>query len=242
MSSSARTGAKRRAPTAMEVAAALGEPLTRVISDSSRAGAAGAGLVSGGGGGGGGGATRAVHSSSGLTLRDRVIDALERAGGALSSRLLQLEIPSATPAGIATELQALLSERRVDVFAMRTAPGMPRSAVEEHTYKLVSAEKAARLKDLAPEDVMVLQHVERGATQGVWVRNIKIATRLQQTQINKILKRLEGRKLVKPVQSVAFKNRRMYMMFDLEPDKALTGGPWYTEQELDLSFVMALRR
>ena len=223
MSGSARAGTKRSAPSASEIAAALG--------------GAGGGARGGYDGGGGGGA------STGLTLRDRLIDALEHASNqSLTSRQMQQNIPSASPADIAVELQALLSERRVDVFAMRTAPGMPRSAAEEHTYKLVSAEKAMRLKDLAPEDVMVLQHVERGSTQGVWVRNIKIATRLQQAQINKILKRLEGRKLVKPVQSVAFKNRRMYMMFDLEPDKALTGGPWYTEQELDLSFVMALRR
>ena len=29
----------------------------------------------------------------------------------------------------------------------------------------------------------------------------------------------------------------MYMLFDLEPAKELTGGPWYTEQELDSGFI-----
>jgi len=197
--------------------------------------------LEGGSGGGGGGAGAAPQPA--LSLRDRVLTALERAGGSLTSQRLQAALPAASLAEIAGVLQGLMGERRVEAYAVRQPYGLPRTAVnDEHTYKLVSAEKAARLKDLQAEDLMVLQHVERGGTQGVWVRNIKIATRLQQVHINKILRKLESRKLIKPVKSVAFKNRRMYMLFDLEPDKALTGGPWYTEQQLDLSFVAALRK
>ncbi|RYG51264.1 hypothetical protein EON67_03740 [archaeon] len=51
-------------------------------------------------------------------------------------------------------------------------------------------------------------------SQGVWVRSLKMSTKLQQQQLNKILKRLEKRKLAKPIKSIAFKNRRMYMGFD----------------------------
>lgn len=47
------------------------------------------------------------------------------------------------------------------------------------------------------------------------MRTIKLTTKLQQTQVNKIIKRLEGRKLIKAVKSIAFKNRRMYMCYDL---------------------------
>ena len=176
------------------------------VSEAPASAGAGAGAGSGTGAGG-------VSARASLSVRDRVISALETASGPLTSQALGRMLPSVALDDLASVLEALMAERRVEAYAMRLAPGAPRVAAEEHTYKLVSAEKAARLIDLTAEDLMVLQHIERGSTQGVWVRNIKIATRLQQPQINKILKRLEGRKLIKPVQSVAFKNRRMYMIF-----------------------------
>jgi hypothetical protein len=115
-------------------------------------------------------------------------------------------------------LQGLMRDRRVEAYAVRLPFGAPRSSASaEHTFKLVSADKAARLKDLEENDLMVLQYVERGSTQGVWVRNIKINTRLQHVQINKILRKLENRKLVKPVKCVAFKNRRMYKLYGASP-------------------------
>ncbi len=65
-----------------------------------------------------------------------------------------------------------------------------------------------------------MQEVERSGNNGVWVRNVKLRTKLQQTQLNKVLKRLEARKLIKPVRSVAFKNRRMYMAYHLQVREA----------------------
>jgi DNA-directed RNA polymerase III subunit RPC6 len=178
-----------------------------------------------------------------LSVRDRVLGQLERAPDhTLSDSALQKAIPMCTAEEIAHELQGLMRDRRVEAYAVRAPFGAPKGSVSsEHTFKLVTAEKAARLKDLEENDLMVLQYIERGGTQGVWVRNIKITTRLQQVQINKILRKLETRKLIKPVKSVAFKNRRMYMLFELEPDKALTGGPWYTDHQLDEDFVNKLR-
>ena len=45
-------------------------------------------------------------------------------------------------------------------------------------------------------------------------------------QINKCLKALEHRKLVKAVKSVANGNRKVYMLFELEPSREITGGAW----------------
>ena len=46
-------------------------------------------------------------------------------------------------------------------------------------------------------------------------------------QINKCLKSLEQRKLIKAVKSVASSNRKVYMLFELEPSREITGGAWY---------------
>ena len=157
--------------------------------------------------------------SAALTARDRVLAALERAPEQCATDgALQASLPMLTAGDIAIVLQGLMRDRRVEAYAVRLPFGAPRSSASaEHTFKLVSADKAARLKDLEENDLMVLQYVERGSTQGVWVRNIKINTRLQHVQINKILRKLENRKLVKPVKCVAFKNRRMYMLYGAPP-------------------------
>jgi hypothetical protein len=179
------------------------------------AGGASGGASGGGGDGGGGGG----EAPSGLSARDRVLAALEQAADhSLTDSSLQSSLPMLAPGDIAQVLQALMRERRVEAYAIRLPFGAPRSSVNpEHTFKLVPAEKAARLKDLDENDVMVLQYVERGSTQGAWVRNIKINTRLQHVQINKILRKLENRKLIKLIKCVAFKNRRMYMLYGEAP-------------------------
>jgi DNA-directed RNA polymerase III subunit RPC6 len=41
------------------------------------------------------------------------------------------------------------------------------------------------------------------------------------------LKALEQRKLVKAVKSVANGNRKVYMLFELEPSREITGGAWH---------------
>ena len=61
-------------------------------------------------------------------------------------------------------------------------------------------------------------------------------------QINKCLKALEQRKLVKAVKSVANGNRKVYMLFELEPSREITGGAWYTGHEYDCEFIDVLRQ
>jgi len=44
--------------------------------------------------------------------------------------------------------------------------------------------------------------------------------------LKKILKNLEGRQLIKSTSSISSKTRKLYLLFDLEPAKEITGGPW----------------
>ncbi len=61
---------------------------------------------------------------------------------------------------------------------------------------------------------------------GIWTKDLKYRTNLQQLQITKILKTLEQRSLVKAVKSASNASRKVYMLFELEPAKELTGGAW----------------
>jgi hypothetical protein len=37
------------------------------------------------------------------------------------------------------------------------------------------------------------------------------------------------------------KNRKVYMLYEIEPSREITGGAWYTEQEFDAEFIGVLR-
>lgn len=76
---------------------------------------------------------------------------------------------------------------------------------------------------------------------GIWTKDLKLQTNLQQPQITKTLKNLEQRKLVKAVKSVSNASRKVYMLYELEPAREITGGAWYTEHEFDSEFIGVLQ-
>ncbi len=61
-----------------------------------------------------------------------------------------------------------------------------------------------------------------------------------ETQVNKALKGLEKRKLVKLVKGIGAEKKPVYMLYELEPDAALTGGAFYSEQKFDSEFAHLL--
>ena len=79
-------------------------------------------------------------------------------------------------------------------------------------------------------------------SRGIWTRDIKITTNIQQQVLTKTLKILEQRKLIKSVRSVVSKSKKLYMLFELEPAKEVSGGPWYTDQEFDHEYLEMLSR
>ena len=80
-------------------------------------------------------------------------------------------------------------------------------------YKAIKADIAEKFKGLAPDDMLVYQHIEKAHDMGIWTRDIKNRTGMQQAMINKILKRLESKRLVKSVKSIASKTRKLYILY-----------------------------
>jgi DNA-directed RNA polymerase III subunit RPC6 len=99
-----------------------------------------------------------------------------------------------------------------------------------------------RFKGLTSEDMLVYQAIQQAANTGIWTADLKKRTNLQQLQVNKALKNLESRSLVKPVKTVSNKNRKVYMLFELDPSREVTGGAWYTEQDYDAEFVDVVKQ
>ncbi|KAH9894365.1 RNA polymerase Rpc34 subunit-domain-containing protein [Cubamyces lactineus] len=68
----------------------------------------------------------------------------------------------------------------------------------------------------------------------------KVKTQLHQTIVDKCLKSLTQKQLVKTVTDVWHSTRKIYMHFSIEPSVEMTGGPWYTDKELDTEFFKLL--
>ncbi|KAF8556626.1 hypothetical protein OG21DRAFT_1408789 [Imleria badia] len=112
-------------------------------------------------------------------------------------------------------------------------------------------------KDMSGEEAMVLSHIQASGNEGIlplqsrvdkkltyltgiWTKHLKAKTELHQTVIDRCLKSLVQKQLVKSIKAVRHPTRKIYMLAHLEPSVELTGGPWYTDNELDTEFIKLL--
>ncbi|KAB2574541.1 putative dna-directed rna polymerase iii subunit rpc34 protein [Lasiodiplodia theobromae] len=104
-------------------------------------------------------------------------------------------------------------------------------------WRLRSREDAAKLRGMDPNERLVYSHISSAEDQGMWTRTIKAKTNFHQTVINKALKSLEGKRLVKSITSVKHPGRKIYMLAHLTPSEEVSGGPWHTDGELDIELI-----
>ncbi|KAI1730664.1 RNA polymerase rpc34 subunit domain-containing protein [Ditylenchus destructor] len=93
--------------------------------------------------------------------------------------------------------------------------------------------------DGSQEEQLVHSLIEEADKMGIWIRDIRDRSGLTDTQLRKVLKTLETRRLVKSVKAVGT-TKKCYMLFNLEGDESLTGGTFYSDQQLDSQFVQTL--
>uniref|UniRef100_T1J5Z6 DNA-directed RNA polymerase III subunit RPC6 n=1 Tax=Strigamia maritima TaxID=126957 RepID=T1J5Z6_STRMM len=92
------------------------------------------------------------------------------------------------------------------------------------------------------EKKIIYQIIESAGNKGIWVRDIRNKCNLVLTHVTKILKLLESEKLIKSVKSVEACKRKLYMLYNLEPDTSVTGGAWYSNEDFDQDFVEILNQ
>lgn len=62
---------------------------------------------------------------------------------------------------------------------------------------------SSEIKGIDNQERLVYQVIESAGNKGIWTRDIRHKCNLMLTEVNKILKNLEGKKLIKSVKSVA---------------------------------------
>lgn len=168
-------------------------------------------------------------------VKDTFVAMMRRSEEGVTTEEMKAQLTEAEFGELPGVINEMLAVNRIELFQRE---GMENSL----TYKIRGDEEAAKVSELTNEQVLVWQVVTRSGNGGVWLRDIKNQTSLQQQTLNKALKVLEARKLVKTVKSVQQKTKKLYMAYELEPTREVSGGPWYTDQEFDHGFVEAMKK
>ncbi|PCH37542.1 hypothetical protein WOLCODRAFT_140917 [Wolfiporia cocos MD-104 SS10] len=108
------------------------------------------------------------------------------------------------------------------------------------SFRAVMKKEIEVKKDMSGEESMVLSHIQAAGNEGIWTKHLKAKTELHQTVIDRCIKSLTQKHLIKAVKSVKYPTRKIYMLAHLEPSVEMTGGPWYTDNELDTEFIKLL--
>lgn len=70
------------------------------------------------------------------------------------------------------------------------------------------------------DEKLIYTLIKEAGNKGIWIRDIATKTNVKSVALNKALKSLESKRLIKSVQSVgAASKKKVYMLFDLEPDR-----------------------
>eukprot|EP00834_Sanchytrium_tribonematis_P001046 NODE_22_length_42145_cov_1.310612.p20 type:complete len:278 gc:universal NODE_22_length_42145_cov_1.310612:32195-31362(-) len=90
------------------------------------------------------------------------------------------------------------------------------------------------------DEESVYKVIKSTAKNGLWSKHIKSKTQLHPSKIDKALKKLVDMKLIQTFKHVEYPSRIYYICSSVKPTESATGGPWFTDMELDTAFVEGL--
>jgi DNA-directed RNA polymerase III subunit RPC6 len=164
-------------------------------------------------------------------VEDEILLLIQTLPQGVSNDTLIKRLPGVTATSRADAINQLLKEAKIDLFKGK----------EGLLYKAKAPSKAASISG-DQEEKIVYSIVEKAGSFGSWIRDIRGQSNLGQTQLTKVLKSLESKKLIKSVKTVNATKKKVYMLYNLEPDHSVTGGAWYNEQDFDSEFVEILNQ
>ncbi|KAI5785945.1 RNA polymerase Rpc34 [Geopyxis carbonaria] len=107
-------------------------------------------------------------------------------------------------------------------------------------FKALSKDILEKVKNMNPDEEMLYGYIQEAAREGIWSKTLKAKSNMHTTTMTKCLKTLEQKRYVKVIQSVKYPTRKIYMLYELTPSIEVSGGPWFTDSELDNEFINEL--
>jgi len=164
-------------------------------------------------------------------IQSRIIELCQQFPQGIGDKVLQSSMNDVDPRERALGINKLLVDGKLDLF--KSEGGL--------LYRLKTPSKASAIRG-DQEEKVVFKIIEGAGNIGMWLRDIRLKSNLVQTQLTKVLKSLETKKLIKAVKCVNATKKRVYMLYNLEPDRSVTGGAWYSDQDFESEFVEILNQ
>ncbi|XP_059610526.1 probable DNA-directed RNA polymerase III subunit RPC6 [Phlebotomus argentipes] len=163
----------------------------------------------------------------------QIVDLAQEKSGTLSNNDLTESFPDMSRTLQLAAINRMLQQGQMEVLKKG----------DQLVYRLKDpAKKASAPKGADNEEKIVYSIIEEGGNQGIWIRDIRQKSNLIMAQLNKILKSLENKKLIKAVKSVNANRKKVYMLYNVDPDRSVTGGAWYQDQDFESEFVDVLNQ
>lgn len=89
---------------------------------------------------------------------------------------------------------------------------------------------------------MVYSMIDDAGGDGMWSQTLQRRLNMHDAVFKSTVKQLQGKGLIAPFKSVEHPNKKMYIKASIQPSDRATGGPWYTDQNLDEAFIEDLQR
>ncbi|SCU98956.1 LADA_0H16424g1_1 [Lachancea dasiensis] len=168
-----------------------------------------------------------------LSDRARTLHGSMTAGGS-SALFTQLELKDISNSSSLTDLMSIVQEL-LDKNLLKLI-----KQNSELKFQAVDFAEAQKKAAMTADEALVYSYIEASGREGIWTKTIKARTNLHTHVVLKCLKSLESQRYVKSVKSVKFPTRKIYMLYNLQPSIEVTGGPWFTDSELDVEFINSL--
>ncbi|XP_003742013.1 DNA-directed RNA polymerase III subunit RPC6 [Galendromus occidentalis] len=162
-------------------------------------------------------------------IEDTIMKLCESQREGINDSVMQIAMPFVKPPQRAMAINKLLAKGKIEILKQGG----------KLLYRFVDQDKT---RGCERDERVVFQVIERAGNKGIWIRDIRIFSGLVLAQLSKVLKSLEVKKLIKSVKSVSAAKKKVYMLYELEPDRSITGGAWYSGQDFESEFVDILQQ
>lgn len=157
----------------------------------------------------------------------RLIAVIRTRPKGISDEDLRNEMPDLKPRQRAEIINKFLSQGQIELFN--------KQGVLFYRFK----DSTKLVKGSTNEERIIYKIVEEAGNEGIGIGDIRNKTNLKNAQLQKVLKNFEAKQFIKAVKCVT-NNKKVYMLYHLEPDTSITGSVWYQDNDIETEFVAIL--
>lgn len=159
-------------------------------------------------------------------VEKRIISKLTQAGQGISVKELQRDFRDVDSKLLSDILRTLMETRKVTIQQLENS--------SERFITLVN--------NLAEGLALVFEIIRASGCEGIDQTAICTKAKLSKSEVVKALNQLTAQQRIKDIRCFTNKAKKLYMLFELEPSEAVTGGTFYNEmRDIDVPFVDSLR-